>query len=497
MFPKENFSNGCIGTVDVLFPQAPFFLVFSPALTKAMLVPILDYAASPRWPYGYAPHDLGTYPARHRPGLWHGRRRRRPDAGRGVRQHAHHAGGAGTREGNADLAKKYWPMLTKWADYLVANGLDPAEPALLGRHVRAPAALRQPRAQGDHRHRRLRAVVRDGRAGRTTRRSTWPSPATTRPSGRRWRKDDGRTRLAYHLPGTWGMKHNLIWDRVLGLEPVPRIRRRRRDRLVSQGAEAIRPAGGQPHRHQPDRLGACGASRRRATPADFQALVEPLWSATRTKRPRACRCPIGSSRPTRKQKGFQARPVVGGIFIRLLADAVDVVKLGRAAVRTSRGHVGAVSRFEPRQLKEVVPTAQQQPVAGATRWRSRRTTGSSPASTTPPGSRARPASAPTGTPGAIVRHRVEDARDLAAPRIHAARRAAEESRACCCTTTKTPEVYLNGVLAAQLDGYGHEYDEVTIEPAARATLKPGRNVLAVRCRQTYGGQYIDVGLAEQ
>jgi len=58
------------------------------------------------------------------------------------------------------------------------------------------------------------------------------------------------------------------------------------------------------------------------------------------------------------------------------------------------------------------------------------------------------------------------------------------------------QIYLNGVPAAEAAEYTADYEELPLRPEARAALHTGKNVLAVHCRQTTGGQYIDVGIVE-
>ena len=59
------------------------------------------------------------------------------------------------------------------------------------------------------------------------------------------------------------------------------------------------------------------------------------------------------------------------------------------------------------------------------------------------------------------------------------------------------EVYLNGVLAVKVTGYATSYSRFEIAPEARKALRAGRNVMAIHCRQSTGGQYVDAGLVAE
>lgn len=56
------------------------------------------------------------------------------------------------------------------------------------------------------------------------------------------------------------------------------------------------------------------------------------------------------------------------------------------------------------------------------------------------------------------------------------------------------EVFLNGTRIMRLTDFTTGYYDIELPPAAAGSLRPGRNVLAIHCRNTRGGQFIDAGL---
>ena len=58
------------------------------------------------------------------------------------------------------------------------------------------------------------------------------------------------------------------------------------------------------------------------------------------------------------------------------------------------------------------------------------------------------------------------------------------------------EVYINGVLALHAGGFVAKYDCFPLSEKARAALKPGKNLIAIHCHQTGGGQYVDLGFVD-
>jgi len=491
-FSKENASNGCMGTVDVLYPQIPHLLLMSPSLVRATLAPILLYASDPRWHFDFAPHDIGQYP------LGNGQRYGEGERGEKNQMPVEECGnmliclGALSQiERNAAFAAQWWPTVSRWADYLARKGFDPENQLCtddFAGHLAHNANLSIKAIMGLACYAKMAAMNGDAAVSERfmkLARDMVPKWLDAAKGGR-----GGAYRLAFDQADSWSMKYNLVWDRALGFNLFPAG--------VAETEMAF-------YRTAQEKHGLPLDNRKRWTKSDwlvwtatltgnrddFEALVAPIYSFL-NETPN--RIPFGDwyEADSAKFLHFRARSVVGGVYMPFLYDTVFWRKYASRGISSTglyaplgRQPVAGVERLpEGRSSKNIQwKYTTQKPAEG---WQN-------PDFNDRAWNAGAAGFGSGGVPGGQIVTKWETPR-LWIRRTFDLTQAIPARMALSIHHDEDTTVYLNGIEAARLSGFTTQYSLVPIELAAQRALKVGRNVLAAEVRQTIGGQYFDAGL---
>ncbi|MFF6956804.1 glutaminase domain-containing protein [Streptomyces sp. NPDC008317] len=354
-FLKEISSNGDMSTVDVIYPAFPAYLYLSPAYLRLVLEPLFHYVEHGGWSQDFAPHDLGTYPNAF--GRADGNEESMPveESANMLIMVAAIVQRLPTADG-ASYAAAHYAVLRRWAEYLVANTLDPgyqnqtddftgfiahsANLALKGMVGIGAMGVIAAATGNTADAARYRSVSRGYL-------SQWTTLA----------QDSSGThlKLAYDQDGTWSLKYNGFPDRLLGLDLVP-------VGFAEQEANWYASHAGT--------YGIELDPRNDYTKADWELwtaawladrpgvrdlLVNGVYAYADTTR---MRVPFSDwyTVASAAQRGFQARPVVGGALALLLKPAVSTVVWCRIQNRNS-GKVLAVSGMSRADTAEVTQYA--------------------------------------------------------------------------------------------------------------------------------------------
>ena len=358
MFTKENGSDGNLATVDVLFPMDPVWLLLSPTLAKATVAPVFQYAASPQWKLPYAPHDLGEYPDAFT--------RASPD---GLKDHSEAmpveesgnmiilADAIAHDDGNTKFSDPWWPLMTRWVNYLEKYGPDPEE-QLCTDDFNGRLAHNSNLA--------VKAIVGLGAyadlakmRGDTATYGRYIELA--RADARHWMEaanDGDHYRLAYDKPGTWSQLYNMVFDKILGLDVFPPEVYAKE---VAHYKAEVKPYG-LPLDSRNMRTKAdwtAWTASLAGNKADFEALMAPMQHYLQTTPDRV---PFSDGyfvdRPEH-YNFFHARPVIGGVFVDMLTDG----PMWRKWSGMDHETVGAYAPLPPPPVTSVVV-----PVGGTWRY---------------------------------------------------------------------------------------------------------------------------------
>lgn len=218
-------------------------------------------------------------------------------------------------DGNTSYTQKYMPLLKKWANYLLEKGLDPENQLctddFMG-HLAHNTNLSLKAIIGIASYAQL-----CDKSGNATEAKHYRTKAEQMAAEWVKKADDGRSfRLAFDKPGTWSQKYNLVWDTILGLKLFPpEVAQKEVKRYADQREEygTALDNRGDVVKIDWQMWVACLAD----SPEEFQKFLVRICKFLGETPDRVPMTDWYSSK-TGKKIGFQARSVVGGLYIPFL-----------------------------------------------------------------------------------------------------------------------------------------------------------------------------------
>ena len=220
-------------------------------------------------------------------------------------------------EQRTDFAARYWPLLTKWAEYLLAKGFDPDNQLStddFAGHLAHNTNLSIKAIEALAAYAQLAERLGDNKAA-----THYETAARTMAAKWMLMANDGdHYRLAFDKDNTWSQKYNLVWDNILELHLFPA---EVADQEISFYKTHLNRYGlPLDNRATYTKLDwTLWSATLARNPADFHTIVHPVFEFLNQTTDRV---PMTDWYDTvsAREVGFQARSVVGGVYIKLLAD---------------------------------------------------------------------------------------------------------------------------------------------------------------------------------